>query len=228
MSRNPSGGRPTEFLFGQNEILLLRRASQLKREKGALFYYCLGPSMSPTLRAGDYLAIFPYGDQPLRRGDVVLFRPPGEERLIAHRLVAVVSTGLKARGDNNDRQDPWPLLPENILGRVVQVERRGRVHSLRGGSAGELYGRVIRCLTMSRLALFRVFRPAYRWASRTGWLRRVLPWRLRTRVVAIRRPNGIELQLVAGRFVLGHRPAGSQQWQIKRPLKPFLDLARLP
>jgi signal peptidase I len=228
MSRNPSGGRSIEFPSGENEILPLRRAGQPRREKDALFYYCLGPSMSPTLKAGDYLAIFPYGDRPLRRGDVVLFRPPGEERLIAHRLVAVDSTGLKARGDNNDRQDPWPLLPENILGRVVRVERRGRFHTLRGGPAGELYGRVIRCLTMSRLALFRVFRPAYRWAARTGWLKRVLPFRPRTRVVAIRRPNGIELQLVAGRFVLGRRPAGSQQWHIKRPLKPFLDLARLP
>jgi hypothetical protein len=228
MSRNALGGRSTESSCGEKEILQVRKAGQPRGEKGALFYYCLGPSMSPTLKPGDYLAILPYGERALRRGDVVLFRPPGEERLIAHRLVEVDSMGLKARGDNNDRLDPWTLLPKSILGRVVRVERRGHFHTLRGGPVGELYGRAIRCLTMSRLALFRIFRPAYRWAARTGWLRQVLPFRPRTRVVAIRRPNGIELQLVAGRFVLGRRPAGSKQWYIKRPLAPFLDLSRLP
>jgi len=214
--------------LGGNEILPLRPAKPQIEKNGIQHYYCLGPSMNPSLRAGDLLTVAPYGDRGVRRGDVVIFRPPGEDRLIAHRIISAGNKKLQARGDNNSRTDPWILRPEDILGRVIRVERRGKLRALQGGSSGDLWGRVFRCLTMSRLALFRVFRPAYRWAYRSGIFLRILPFRLKSRVVAIQRPNGVELQLVSGRFVLGRRPAGSKQWLIKRPFKPFLDLNRLP
>jgi hypothetical protein len=230
-SEGESAGRPAVDqgnVLGGNEILPLRPAGHHIEKNSIQHYCCLGPSMNPSLRAGDLLTVAPCGDRGVRRGDVVIFRPPGEDRLIAHRIVLTAGNKLLARGDNNNRADPWILRPEDILGRVVLVERRGRPRALRGGPSGDLRGRVIRCLTMSRLALFRVFRPAYRWADRSGIFKRIVPLRLRPRVVAIQRPNGIELQLAAGRFVLGRRPAGSKQWLIKRPFKPFLDLARLP
>jgi hypothetical protein len=226
-----SASRPAdkqEDPLGGNEILPLRPTKPNIEKKGIQHYYCLGPSMNPSLRAGDLLTVAPYRNRAVRRGDVVILRPPGEDRLIAHRIILAGGDKLQARGDNNSRADPWILRPEDILGRVVLVERRGRPRALRGGPSGDLRGRVIRCLTMSRLALFRVFRPAYRWADRSGIFKRIVPLRFRPRVVAIQRPYGVELQLAAGRFVLGRRPAGSKQWLIKRPFKPFLDLARLP
>jgi len=214
--------------LGGNEVLPFRPVRAQIEKNGIQHYYCLGPSMNPSLKAGDFLTLAPYGDCRLRRGDVVIFRPPGQNRLIAHRIISIGNKKLKARGDNNSRTDPWILRPEDILGRVIRVERRGKLRALPGGPSGDLWGRVFRCLTMSRLALFRVFRPAYRWAYRSGIFLRILPFRLKSRVVAIQRPDGVELQLVAGRFVLGRRPAGSKQWLIKRPFKLFLNLDRLP
>jgi len=57
-------------------------------------YDCLGPSMLPTLRAGDALWVVPYDGARIRRGDVVVFCPPpaaGAEvgHPVVHRVVAV-------------------------------------------------------------------------------------------------------------------------------------------
>jgi len=183
--------------------------------------------MNPTFRPGDLLTVAPCERGGARRGDVVIFRPPGEGRLIAHRILSASAGRMRTRGDNNDLLDPWTLRPEDIIGRVVGRDRWGRLRRVRGGVGGDFTGRVWRCLNMARLALFRVFRPVYRWANRAGIFRRILPFRLKSRLVAIQRPNGTEWQLALGRFVLGRRPAGSKEWHIRRPFKPFLDLDRL-
>ncbi len=209
------------------EIQPLSRGGFASQKSGRLSFYCLGPSMNPTFRPGDLLTVAPYGRGGVRRGDVAIFRPPGEGRLIAHRIISAGADGLRTRGDNNDRQDPWTLRPEDIVGRVIGKDRWGKRRGLRGGAAGDIAGRVWRCLNMARLALFRVFRPAYRWANRTGIFRRILPFRLKSRLVAIQRPNGTEWQLTLGRTVIGRRPAGSEKWNIRRPFRPFLDLDRL-
>src|SRR4030065_84403 len=56
---------------------------------------------------------------------------------------------------------------------------------LAGGAAGDLYGRAARALAEARRTCFRLFRPAYLWAAEQGIIRRLLPFRLRTRMVAV-------------------------------------------
>jgi len=89
-----------------------------------------GRSMSPSIQDGD-LVLVAHGYADVRRGDVVVFRHEG--RLIAHRVLCVyggdVGPTFVTKGDNVFQFDP-PLKAEEIVGRVLSVERGGRHMSL--------------------------------------------------------------------------------------------------
>jgi hypothetical protein len=91
--------------------------------------------MVPVIRHGDTLTIQPTEAVALRLGDVVLYRAVGGY-LFAHRVVGRrFDNGrlvLTARGD----AVPGPgdqVLAEQILGRVVRVQRGGRTLDLDRG-----------------------------------------------------------------------------------------------
>jgi hypothetical protein len=196
-------------------------------------YDCLGPSMLPTLRAGDALWVVPYDGTRVRRGDVVVFcPPPGAEHEVGyhvvHRVVAVEGPDVRTRGDNNCRLDPWVLRVDDILGRVVAVRKESRWVRVHGGLWGAAWARTLAVLRgFDRLASH-VLRPAYRWLARAGVFSTSLPHCLRPRVLSFERPGGAERLLVLGRRVIGRRPPGAGHWHIQRPFRLFVDETSLP
>ena len=100
---------------------------------------CLeGDSMRPLIRRGkDPVTIIPL-QQPLKKGDVVLFRLG--ERYIVHRVWQLKDGRVRTFGDNCWNPDPW--IPENqVLGQVVRFSRAGRAFRLDTPSA-RAWGRV--------------------------------------------------------------------------------------
>ena len=77
-----------------------------------------GPSMNPTLKAGDSLRVAPYENTRINVGDVVVFHTPERERHVTHRVISVDSRGVRTRGDNNNKTDSWLLRPDEIIGRI--------------------------------------------------------------------------------------------------------------
>jgi signal peptidase I len=204
--------------------------SRLFRDpRGRVRYYnIVGPSMRPTLRPGDLLRVAPYEEARIRPGDVIVFTPPGEDRLITHRLVRIGPDGMRARGDNNSRPDPWSLSGRNVIGRVTHVQRGARFRPLASGPIGRVHGAMMRGLNGARHRLFLLVRPAYRWASTRGMFRFFRPPGLEPRLISIRRPAGREFQLVLGRRVIGRLAPGARRWWIRPPFRLFIDEARLP
>ncbi len=105
--------------FGALSAAVLERGGDLR------FRAC-GNSMLPFIRDGDALLVRP--GLETRPGDVVLCRA-GDGRLLAHRVARVHRRSrphsILLHGD----ACPWPdgLVPlENVLGRVVAVERGTR------------------------------------------------------------------------------------------------------
>ena len=105
-----------------------------------------GPSMNPTLKAGDGINVIPYGNRKFFIGDVVVFpRPEGNDNVV-HRVVAVDSQGIRTRGDNNLNMDPWVLLPDDIIGRVVSAKRKNRNVTIHGRIRGSIIASALRVI----------------------------------------------------------------------------------
>jgi phage repressor protein C with HTH and peptisase S24 domain len=111
-----------------------------------------GWSMHPTIRYGETIIVEPLGDSAVRTGDVLLYRHL--RSAIAHRLVRVTSTELVLRGDAADSCDA-PVSSDQLLGRVVAVERRGRTVRLDylSGLWSSILARALRRFRICRAAI---------------------------------------------------------------------------
>ena len=94
-----------------------------------------GNSMRPFIEGGDIIIIEPLNGSQLHIGDVVYYRR-FDSLLCAHRLVRKdIVEGraiLTTKGDNLPHCD-LPFSIDKVLGRVAQIESRGRQVSLSGG-----------------------------------------------------------------------------------------------
>ncbi len=193
-----------------------------------LYYNIVGPSMRPLLRPGDLLLIVPYRGTRVRRGDVVVFSPPGEKGLITHRIVSGRENTWRTRGDNNSRVDSWSLAAENIIGRVTHVQRGARPRRLASGGVGRVYGLLTRSVNACRRQLFRLLRPAYRSVAKRGFLWGVWPVASALKVISVARSQGVELRLLWGSRIIGKLPPHAHCWWIKPPFRLLIDEKRLP
>ena len=189
-----------------------------------------GPSMNPTFKAGDRLRVVPYASRQITVGDVIVFRPEGNEgneRTITHRVIAIDARGVVTRGDNNNQIDPWYLQPHEIMGCVTEASRGAATIEVRGGRRGILYARIRWVINHADRTISRLLHPLYHRLADTGILSRLLPLWARPRVLHFTRPSGQETQLMLGKHVIGRRRAGETQWQIRRPFRLFIDQSLL-
>jgi len=109
-------------LWGPDLVQLSRAVFE---KGGPLRFQAKGFSMSPFIRDGDAITLFPLTGDAIHLGDVVAFVSPGTERLVIHRVIARDGHTLLITGDNATDAD-GPVPRKNILARVGRVERKGR------------------------------------------------------------------------------------------------------
>ncbi|OPY93000.1 MAG: Peptidase S24-like protein [Syntrophaceae bacterium PtaU1.Bin231] len=197
-----------------------------EKANGAVF--CRGESMLPLFRPGDRIRFVPCRADVVRPGDVILAVPPGRDERVVHRVVSTGPTGIRTKGDANPYLDAWEFRQEDIIGRAVAVERRGKVMPVAGGPAGRLLAALIRAYRRSDHLASHVLNPCYRGIARSGICRGLIPPALRPRVITFERDGAREMQLVLGGRIIGRRPAGAVSWTIRRPFRIFLDEQALP
>jgi signal peptidase I len=189
--------------------------------------FCRGESMRPLFHPGDRVSLEPCNVQDIRPGDVIVFNAPGESTRIVHRVVSISASGVRTRGDANDGDDRWQLSREEIVGRVLSVERNGIVIPVAGGHTGCLLGASIHAFRKADHLASYVLHPCYRNLARSGIFRALLPSSCRPRVISIVRDGQQEMHLVMGTRVIGRRTAGAV-WTIRRPFRIFVDELSLP
>jgi len=178
--------------------------------------------MFPTLRVGDSLNVIAYGNRKIYPGDVVLFR--GYRHDVVHRVIAVNPDGIITQGDNNAGPDE-PILPENILGHVLSVQRGNRTVTIHGGKRGLLIAKCLRIKKALGLKISRMLHPIYHALADSGIFRIM---RFETQILCFERPEGTEMQLLLCKRVIAKRHAGSNEWKIRRPFRLFIDETSLP
>jgi len=85
-----------------------------------------GSSMLPFIHDGDIVELEPISASP-KIGDIVLAQNPGGGYVV-HRVVRARGESFYLRGDAQTCSE-GPLAPENMLGKVIQSEHRGRVRN---------------------------------------------------------------------------------------------------
>ena len=190
--------------------------------------FCRGESMRPLFRPGDRITFVPCRIGELRCGDVIIFIPYGQAERVVHRVVSRGPEGVRTQGDANPCPDTGEVRQEQIVGRAVSVERKGRLHPVTGGLAGRLSVACIRVFRRCDHWASYTLHPCYRGLVRCGLFRAFLPPSLRPRVVTFERHGAREMQLVLGKHIIGKRPAGTGTWIIRRPFRIFVDEQALP
>ncbi len=95
--------------------------------KGLPFRFCArGVSMAPFIKDGDVITVAPFYHSKFKVGDVVAFVCRESGKLIVHRVVAR-RDGLPFIQGDSIPEIPDGFVPlENLLGRVIKVERSGK------------------------------------------------------------------------------------------------------
>ena len=125
----------------KTEVFLDLSADLLSRGYGVRFRP-KGASMFPTIKDGEAVTVEPVEARDVKRGDIILYKTADGCSVIAHRVVRVSRgrgrvTGFVLRGDASATCD-LPIAPEQILGRVVSVEREGCMIDLASRKANAL------------------------------------------------------------------------------------------
>lgn len=140
MLRNDPGNRSTELACGL--------AEEVVRTYGELRLRVLGTSMAPAILPGDLLSIRRANLIDIIPGEIVLFLRKG--RFFVHRVVQRKTPTeidendcLITRGDRLCHDDP-PVTSQELLGRVVCVERGSRKIDLPAKDSHASIGRLLR------------------------------------------------------------------------------------
>ena len=90
--------------------------------------------MSPCIKKGDLLSVKPISLEEAGIGEIVAYRKDESHSVLTtHRVVARGKNRgrgyLVTQGDRNIYRD-FPLSPQDVLGKVVSIERKGQLISL--------------------------------------------------------------------------------------------------
>ncbi len=178
-----------------------------------------GRSMQPTFRPGDCLEIT--GNRcAWRRGDVAVFCSPVDGEKVVHRVISTANGCLQTRGDHNLRRDPYTLLGNEVIGRVVCRQHRGRNRPVLQGWPGYGYALVWRTgLQLKKMARY-LLKPVYlRAAAGVRPLQKSRVLQKHITMLSFRAPQGLEYQLLFGKRPIGQKTAGADHWRIRFPFR---------
>ena len=98
-------------------------AETILKQGNCIRFKAKGWSMLPSIRSGDIVAVSPITDG-ITSGDIILYRSK-ENTPVVHRVIKKnESGGILTKGDSSLDFDS-PITNEQVLGKVIDVERRG-------------------------------------------------------------------------------------------------------
>jgi hypothetical protein len=108
--------------------------------------------MLPFIKDSDVITILPVKNCTIFIGDVVIVADQYNKKVVVHRVVNISKDSYLIKGDNCFKFDGFASLNE-ILGKVVKIERKGKITRL--GIGGEK--RVIAFLSRNRVCIYLSF-----------------------------------------------------------------------
>lgn len=124
---------PTGFLRRQTRIESAQLADlvRLASEQGfASSFKVTGSSMMPFIHSGDKVLMTPIEKGDIRRGDVLAFVLGEDCHMLIHRVVKLSENNFLCKGDNQAQNlDGW-ISCDDVIGKVTEIRRNGKVVKL--------------------------------------------------------------------------------------------------
>ena len=204
--------------FEQNDSLIDPDDTTSELAGAGLQRFYRGRSMLGIFRAGDQLTITPVSFTSIQAGDLVIFRSAEHSQTqheVVHRVVANTPRGMITQGDNNPHPDRLFLTQDQLLGRVTQYIRDGRVYPVRSGFWGMIHLRSLHAMRFIRHLGSSILRLTvgwlYRWLRDSGLVGRF--WRLTiVRLVVNTRTGPMVKYIHWHRTVAKWRPNHGRFW----------------
>jgi signal peptidase len=108
--------------------LLLRLSKDMLEKGHSIRFQAKGWSMRPFIRDGDFIVVNPVKNSSIKKGDIV-FYSNAENKIIVHRIIRKykknhrIKVLIKADAPFGS---PEKVDRQNVLGKVVAIERYGR------------------------------------------------------------------------------------------------------
>ena len=110
------------------EADLLELSKDIFRKGKSIRFQAKGWSMRPFIRDGDFIVVSPIKNSSIKTGDVVFYLTT-ENKVMVHRVIRKHKKGNRMimfiKGDATF-SSPEKVEMQNVLGKVVAVERNGR------------------------------------------------------------------------------------------------------
>jgi len=107
---------------------LLELSKDIFRRGKSIRFQAKGWSMRPFIRDGDFIVVSPIENSSIKAGDIV-FHLTTENKVMVHRVIRKHKKGNRMimfiKGDATF-SSPEKVEMQNVLGKVVAVERNGR------------------------------------------------------------------------------------------------------
>lgn len=123
MSKNPKVSAALNFIstFCVSIIVLIAIALVAARLTGLQGYSVKSNSMAPTYPINSFVFVKKTSPAEIEVGDVITYVFNDEGLLVTHRVTAIDSEHqtFTTKGDNNNIQDPNPVLWGNVIGKAI-------------------------------------------------------------------------------------------------------------
>lgn len=169
--------------------------------------------MRGTIAAGDCLRVQFVPLDELRTGDVVAFRRGGRVR--AHRVVAIRDGHWWTQGDGNWRRDSEPLVPEEVIGRVEEVQGPQGWRILDAGAQGLRRAAWGHAVAFIRWGILSLAAPFYHVLRATRIIRRL--WRPDIQVVRFTAADGLRTKFIHRGQTVACWQVNPERWTCRAP-----------
>ena len=196
----------------QSDAVPILETSSMNYAPYRFFYR--GPSMAPTFRPGQVLYINPQG-RGIAAGDVIVFHHQEGKDHVVHRVIKLTEDGYLTRGDNNLRNDPAPILPGQIVGRVEMAKLGDQIEEVKNGRRGLWQAKYLRKRLLVKRLLRRVLGKPYYWLKCSGIVAKL--WRPELEAIRFETPDGPLVKYIHKGRTVASGWTDTNRWWFRRP-----------
>jgi len=132
-----------------------------------------------------------------------------------HRIVATVGGKLITRGDHNRLCDSAPLHPQQLVGRVEQVQTDEGIKPVMNGPQGRLRAEIRREFLVLDLLIRKLLWRPYRWLRQHGWVGRI--WKPQITRLQVQTGDGILVKYLHLNRTVATWDAGQRRFTCRKP-----------